>query len=247
MKKLTLFMVVVIISLTVGGCAKRAAFMYNPSEKVPGEVKNAPLPLKVSVTPFLDARGQNNTSYLPLDLIPLVPYASLHYDRPDASNRFIYHAAYNFRPSEDFARAVVDEMKQNHFFEEVFLTQREREPGVDLTVTGKIISTRYNAKVLSYGLSVYGRLLPLLGLPIGTTQNSISLILEMKRASDGVVVWSYEVNGEWGKTVGIYYNWAADFDGYPLILREGLHAGMEKLADDLRTKELDYWKGKSWL
>ena len=244
MKKLTFYTLVVIFSLTFTGCAKRAAFEYSPSEKVSTELKNAPLPLKVAVTSFLDARGQDNTSYLPLDLIPLVPYASMNYDRPDASNRFVYHAAYNFRPSEDFAKAVVDEMKQNHFFEEVFFTQREREPNVDLIVTGKIVNTRYHAKVLSYGLSIYGRLLPLIGLPIGNTQNSLSLFLEMRRASDNIVVWSYEVNGEWGKTVGIYYNWAADFDGYPLILREGLHAGMEKLADDLRTKELGYWKGK---
>ena len=243
-KKLLLFTLILTFSLAYSGCAKWATFMYSPSEKVASELKNGPLPLKVSVTPFLDARGQENTNYLPVGLIPLVPYAAIHYDRPDAANWFIYHAAYIFWPSDDLAKAVVYEMKLNHFFEDVLFTPREREPGVDLIVTGKIVTARYDAKVFSYGLSILGRLLPIIGLPIGTTQDTISLLIEIRRASDGVVVWSHEVNGEWNKTVGIYYNWAADFDGYPLILREGLHKGMEKLADDLKTKELDYWKGE---
>ena len=135
-------------------------------------------------------------------------------------------------------------MKQNRFFEEVFLTEREREPGVDLIVTGKITNTLYSGTIISYGLSLYGPLLWLTGLPVGTAHNTVSLSLQMDRPSDNATVWSCEVNGDWGKTVGLYYNWASDFDGYPLILRQGLHACMEKLADTIRTEDPDYWKGK---
>lgn len=218
--------------------------MYSPSDKVALEMKNAPLPLKVAITPLSDSRGHDNTNYGPLHLIPLVPYATRHYDRPDAANRFISAAAYNFRPSEDFARAVADEMKQNRLFEEVFLTQREHEPGVDLIVSGNITNTLYNGNIITYGLSVFGPWLWLTGLPVGTVQNTVSLTLEMDRTSDNAMVWSCEVNGDWGKTVGYYYNWASDFDGYPLILSQGLHSCMEKLAKDIRTKDLEYWKGK---
>lgn len=241
--KTRIFLTVIIGALFLNaGCATRAAFTYSPSEKIISEIK-APLPLKVAVLPLEDLRGQDNTDYILLYMLPLAPYGSLYYDRPDGANRFLFHAAYNFRPAEDLAKAVVDEIKQNRFFEEVFYTQREREPDIDLIIRGKIKNTLYRGKLISYGLSVYGPLLWYLGLPAGTTHNDLVLSLEMKRASDNAVVWSHEITGEWGKTVGLYYNWAADFDGYSIILRDGLHKGMEKLSKDLMSKDLEYWKG----
>lgn len=244
MKKIKLLILIVFLSLASSGCATRAAFIYSPGEKIAEQLKPVTLPLRIAVPPFLDMRSQDNISYRPLHLIPLVPYANIHYDRPDAANRFISHAAYNFRPSEDFAKALVAEVKQNRFFEEVFFTQREVEPGADLVLTGKIKNTQYNAKTISYGLSVYAPFAWLIGLPVGTAHNSLSLVLEMTRPSDGAVVWFYELNGESGKTIGLYYNWASDFDGYPMMLREGLHKAMEELAHDLQSKDLDYGKGK---
>lgn len=240
MKRVVIVVMVCLLGMLTG-CASRASFVYKPSGAVASGMKS--LPLKVAVTNFEDRRQDENTNAVLLYLIPIVPFGSISYDRPDGANGYLFHASYNFRPSEDFAKAVVDELKQNNYFDEVFFTQRQNEPNVDLIVTGKINDTRYDGKLISYGLSVYGPLLWFLGLPSGTTHNAISLSLEMKRASDKVVVWSHEVTGEWGKTVGLYYNWAADFDGYPLILSEGLHKGMEKLASDISNKNIDYWKG----
>lgn len=240
MKRVVAVLLVCLLS-ALTGCASRAAFVYRPSATVATGMKT--LPLKVAVTSFDDLRQQDNTNSVLLYLIPIVPFGSIAYDRPDAANGFLFHAAYNFRPSEDYAKAVVEELKQNSYFDEVFYTQRQHEPNVDLIVTGKINETRYDGKIFSYGLSVYGPNLWLLGLPAGTTHNAVNLSLEMKRATDNVVVWSHEVKGEWDKTVGLYYNWAADFDGYPLIISEGLHKGMEKLANDISNKNIDYWKG----
>jgi len=83
----------------------------------------------------------------------------------------------------------VDEMKQDRFFEEVSYTEREREPGDDLIATGKIMDTRYSGKVITYGLSAFGTFLCYTGLPIGTAHNAVSHSLEMRRASDNVVIW----------------------------------------------------------
>jgi hypothetical protein len=47
----------------------------------------------------------------------------------------------------------------------------------------------------------------------------------------------------WGKTVGLYYNFAADFDGFPLILQDGLHDGMKQLETLVRTQPISYWTG----
>lgn len=224
------------------GCASRAAFNYQLSPRV-SMASSATLPLRVAVLPFEDRRGQDNTNYMLVYLVPLMPYGWINYDRPDAANGFLFHAAYNFRPSEDLAKAAVDELRQNQFFTEVFFTQREHEPGVDLILTGTIEQARYDAKIISYGLSVEGPLLWFFGLPAGTTHNRLVLRLTLQRAADGQALWSHEVSGEWGKTVGLYYNWAADFDGIPLILKEGLHAGMENLAATIAQKPLSYWRG----
>ena len=231
------------LGLASWGCASRAAFNYQLSPRVTAG-NNTPLPLKVAVLPFQDRRGQDNTYYVLLYLIPLVPYGAIHYDRPDGANGFLFHAAYNFRPSEDLAKAAVEELQQNGFFSEVFLTQREKEPGVDLILSGDIQEARYDGKLISYGLSAYGPLLWFFGLPAGTTHNGLTLAMTLKRTSDGQTVWSHKVSGDWGKTVGLYYNWAADFDGIPLILKDGLHEGMTRLANDLQSKPLSYWRGE---
>jgi hypothetical protein len=231
------------LALLVGGCDTRAAFSYHLSPRVSAD--GAPLPLKVAVLPFRDMRGEKNTNAVLLYLIPLMPYGPINYDRPDAANGFLFHSAYNFRPSEDLAKAAVEELQQNQFFSEVFLTQREHEPGVDLILSGEIAEARYDGKLISYGLSVEGPLLWIFGLPAGTTHNGLVLSMELKRASGGERVWSHKISGDWGKTVGLYYNWAADFDGLPLILKEGLHEGMMRLANDLQAKPLSYWRGAS--
>lgn len=228
-------------TVTTGGCASRAAFNYKPSPQV--TTAGGPLPLKVAVTPLDDLRGDDNANYVLMYLIPLFPFGWISYDRPDAANGFLYHAAYNFRPAEDLAKATVEELRQNGFFEEVFFTQREHEPGVDLILTGYLEEARYDAKMISYGLSVEGPLLWFTGLPAGTTHNGLRLTLDMKRAGDGQSVWSHTIDGNWGSTVGLYYNWGNDFDGFPLLLSEGLHAGMKKLAEDVQNRPLSYWRG----
>lgn len=237
-----LYLIVITASLLVQtGCSSRAAFVYKPSAIV--ATGKTTLPLKVAVTTFEDLRPNENFNAVLIYLIPIVPFGSISYDRPDGANGFMFHSSYNFRPSEDYAKALVDELKHNNYFEEVFFTQRHNEPNIDLIVTGKINETRYDGKMFSYGLTAYGPTLWFLGLPAGTTHNAINLSLEMKRTSDGVVVWTHEITGEWGKTVGLYYNWAADFDGFPLIISEGLHRGMEKLAKDITDKNIHYWRG----
>jgi hypothetical protein len=229
-----------IVALTAG-CSSRAAFSYRPSPVVAAPGPPLPLPVKVAVVPFRDLRGDDNTDATLVYLVPLAPFGWQNYDRPDAANGFITYAAYNFRPSEDFARATADELKQNGFFSEVFVTDREREPGVDLVLTGEIRKSTYEGKLISYGLSVEGPLLWIFGLPAGTVANDEQISLTLKRAGDGTVVWSHQISGRWSKTIGLYYNWGADFDGFPQILQTGLHDGMKQLDALVRKQPASFW------
>jgi hypothetical protein len=245
MKRFVFIALTVLFSLSITGCAKKAVFTYSPEEATGFALSSKPLPLTVAVMPFEDARGKNNVNNQFVCVIPLMLYCSLSYDRPDTENRFLFVSAYTFHPAEDFASAVADELQQHRFFENVvFDRQGQQGQGTDLVVTGKIIETRYYGENASYGLSLWAPFLWYIGLPAGKVNNSISLAIEMRRASDGVVVWSHEVRGTRSEIVGAYYNWAADFEGFPLILREGLHQGMEKLAAAIKIKEPNYWSEK---
>jgi hypothetical protein len=240
MEKVSLYVLAIFFFLVNVSCSKRAVFTYIPDEKTATAPSNAPLPLTVAVKPFQDARGQNNTNNQFFCVIPFVPYCSLSYDRPDAANRFLFVSAYAFHPVDDFSRAVADEIKKNRFFKKVIFPLQVQEQGADLVLTGKIMETRYYGENASYGFSLWAPLLWYIGLPAGKVHNTVILSMEIQRSSDGAVVWSHVVRGEWSEIVGLYYHWAADFEGFPVILRQGLHQGMEKLADDIRTRDLNY-------
>jgi hypothetical protein len=233
MKRLTS---VIIISLfvLVSGCASRAAFIYKHGEIV--NTNNKKAPVKVAVLPFEDMRGDNNMNSVLLYLIPLMPFGTIEYDRPEAASGFLTHAAYNFRPSEDIAKALVEEMKQNNLFDEVFFTQREKEPGVDMVVTGKIREIKYSGKLYSYGFSVYGPNLWFFGFPSGSATNAVNFTIELKRLSDGAIVWRHNVIGEWSETMGLYYNWGTEFNGFSTVIRDGLVDGMKKLSNEVSDK-----------
>jgi hypothetical protein len=137
MKKSLVALVVVAAFISGCGVATRATFIYSPGDNI--NTSNKKSPQKVAVLSLEDKRRQNNTNAVYLYLIPLMPYGTMEYDRPDEANGFMSYAAYNFKPSEDIAKAVVEEMKQNKIFEEVFYTQREYEPGVDMIVAEKYV------------------------------------------------------------------------------------------------------------
>ena len=147
-KKIAVLFVLFVFFLS--GCASRAAFNYKTGDIVNANIK---LPLKVAVLPFDDKRGEDNMNALLLYLIPLMPFGPLEYDRPETASMFMTHPGYNFRPSEDIAKAAVAELKQNRFFDEVFFSNREKEPGIDMIMTGEIHETRYKGKMITYGLS----------------------------------------------------------------------------------------------
>jgi hypothetical protein len=221
--------------MVVTGCASRAAFNYKPSDVSLNQKEK--LPLKVAVMPFEDKRGDSNTNASLLYLFPLMPFGPIDYDRPDGANGYLFHSSYNFRPSEDLAKAAIEEFKANNIFDEIFLTQRENEQNIDMLMTGVIRETDYNGKIISYGLSAYGPLLWFIGLPAGHITNTLDFSMQLKRVSDGKIVWMHDIKKECSRVSGLYYNWAADFDCYPLMLKEGLAEGVEKLLKEIEIDE----------
>jgi len=200
------------------GCASAGAWKYEPiSQGVPGKPLSSS---HVAVLPFDDRRPEGNSNKILLYLIPLSPFGPFEYNQIEGASAFHTHASYQIRPSEDLAKAVVSEVEAANLFDEVFYTERSQEPGVDYFLQGYVDDFRYEGKIFSYGLSVYGPVLWFLGLPAGHTKNSLEVGLELRRAADGDVVWrSDPARAERTLTSGLYYNWGKEFDGYPLMMQ----------------------------
>jgi hypothetical protein len=193
--------------------------------------------LRAAVLPFEDRRPEGNSNKVLLYLIPLVPFGSLEYNQIEGGGAFLTHAAYQVRPREDLAKALVADLEAAELFTEVFYTERQAEPGVDYFLKGYVDEFLYKGKIISYGLSVYGPALWFLGLPAGHTTNSLSVSLELVRASDNEVLWRSEtVRDERSVTMGLYYNWGKEFDAYPRMMQEAVTSWISEVSALLRSQ-----------
>ena len=217
MKRSTALLAALFVAFLAAGCATRGAFVYIPGSQ-PMAARR--YPARVAVKGFLDQRGNRNRDYTLMTLIPLWPWGKAVYDRPEAGTNFIDQVSYLIRPSEDFARALIADLRNAGMFEEVFYTEREAPADADLVLEGVITSTRYEGKTLSYGLSVASEYMWLLGLPMGKSRNEVELGIRLIDAKDGGVLWQKSYGKEESHVGGLYYGRYGYCAGYPEMVRE---------------------------
>ncbi len=231
------FLVAVAFGLLLTGCSTKAGWQYQPSAT---RVAATPVPATVAVEHFEDQRGTENSRYFWVCAIPLVPYCTADYKRPENANGFLTEAAYNFRPSDDLAQATAAELRQAGLFREVYLTDRPSDPNAQLLIRGNIISTDWDGKAYSYLVSGYSFVFYLLGLPMGSVQDTLSLKLELVDNSNGQVLWTHEITQSYEKTEGLYYNYAEDF-GYPQMFHDGIAPAIASLQNFIATQPPGTW------
>ena len=222
--------------LMVSGCASHAGWQYTPG---PERASLAKAPVDLAVERFDDKRETENTQHYLLCIIPLVPYCTAEYHRPDTANGFLTAGAYNFRPSEDLAQATATELGNAQMFRDVFVTDRKVDPGAPLILRGTILNTDWNGTRYAYLLGPYN-LLPLFGLPIGKAQNTLTIRLELVQTSNTQVLWTTDINQGYEKTEGFYYDFGSDF-GYPTIFRDGLAAAIASLQTYVAGQPPSFW------
>lgn len=220
-------LLLLMLSATLG-CASAGAWKYKPKAE---RMTDAPAAQRVAVLPFEDRRPEVNSNKTLIYLIPLMPYGWSDYDEIEGASGFLAHSSYQIRPGEDLAKAMVSELKAANLYEEVFYTDRQAQPDVDLFLQGYVESFKYEGKVISYCLSIYGPLLWILGLPAGTSTNTLTVGMELRRASDGEVLWrSGPYTDERGTTMGLYYNWGDEFLGYTEMMQIATAGWVDELA-----------------
>jgi len=238
MRILPLFLVLSIALLS--GCGTTAKFVY-PS-KYQDLVKLYDQPkynVTVAVLPFEDMRGDVNSfggAYL--YLIPLVPYGSYKYERPDAARMFNTVSQFEFNPSEDLAKAVVVSLQRSGLFKDVFFTFGGEKANADLIIKGSIVSTDYIGKIYSYGLSIEGPLLWFIGLPCGSSYNKLSLEITLNDKKPAKV-WSYNFTKEKRIVQGMYYRFGYDVKSYAWLMEEGMNEAVKDLDIKLSTLKLN--------
>src|SRR4030095_15672898 len=100
------------------------------------------------------------------------PFGSMTLETPEGVQMHVNSGLWQFRPADDIARAVAQEMENARIFRETFAGNRASE--ADYVLLGEITSTKYEGKIISYGLSAYGPLLWLFGFPSGHTANELT-------------------------------------------------------------------------
>lgn len=225
------------LAMTVSGCVARAGWQYLPNPAPPA---GKSLPVVLAVRTFKDDRPDANHTYLWLCMLPLVPYCTADYDRPDSANGFLTMSAYDFRPATDLANAAASEMRNSGLFRDVYVTDRSVEPEAQLMLRGVIHDTNWQGTRYAYMLGPYQGLLYATGLPIGSVDDTLTLDLQLVEQANKRVLWTYTVNGESKITESYYKHFSDDFS-YPQIFRDGMKGAVESLRAYVNSQPESFW------
>ena len=120
------------------------------------------------------------------------------------------------------------------------MTDRTSDPNAQLAVRGNITNTDWDGTAYSYLIGPYAGLFYILGLPMGSVQDTLTLRLELVDNSNGQVLWTHDINQSYAKTEGLYYNYAEDF-GYPQMFRDGITPAIASLENFIATQPPGSW------
>lgn len=220
-----LFMIIISLFL-LSGCSHPRAWIY----KAEPYVKATPVLNKsVSVAPLSDQRDNVNGNYVLMYLIPLMPFGWQNLNTPEGVQMHLASGLWQFKPAEDFAKAIAEELNNTSIFKEVFFSHRQSE--ADLTLKGKIISTKYSGYMFSYGLSVEGPLLWLFCFPSDYVSNELALQLQLVDTKTDDILWEQSFKKE-ASHIDIIYDLQPDFM-YDTLLKEIMKEAIPSIKSKL--------------
>lgn len=197
----------VLAALVVTGCQEPPSkWTYNAMPPV----DRAPLiPKSVAVPPLADERLMGNEHAIGLSFVPLMPYGWIEYNSPETIDVPLDPGqskptkGWQFRPTEDIAKALAQELHHRRLFRKSFFTFRASEG--DLILRGTLSSMKREHMRFSYGLGLGGSALWLLGLPVGKNNSDLSLKLRLEDRSSGKILWEKAYATEHNTKVWFYF------------------------------------------
>lgn len=202
--------------------------------------------LNLALVPFAEKRGElKSYGSVYKYLIPLVPYGTIRYERPDEAKMFNIKNEFEFNMSENLLGILITAVRNSSLFGEVLLTPTPLASRADLILSGDILSTLYEGKTYSYGISFLGPALWCFGLPAGSSHKRLNIELYLKKIDTGEVVWSYNLNKEKTLVQGLYHNWGKDVNSFANLMQEGVQEAIADLRSRLSQIPADKLKVKS--
>ena len=207
-------LIAILLLTSVVGCSTQRAWVYRSNDYA----ANAGRPQKsVVVLPFHDSRDNANENRIAFYLIPLFPYGYADFKVPEGEQAHITSGLWtNYKPTEDFPKALAQELTATGRYKEASFSFRS--DNADYVLKGDIVNTDYDGITLSYGLSVYGPLFWLIGLPAGTVDNDLTVKLSCTDGHTGAVLFERQYSADHFHDLFWVYDMPNDFN-YPDMLR----------------------------
>ncbi|MGR9106214.1 MAG: hypothetical protein ACU843_04705 [Gammaproteobacteria bacterium] len=217
-------LIIVVILIDVPGCSSLKSWSYAPEPLQSVHVLSGGA---LAVLPCQDGRKNANVDKSAFYLIPLVPYGWVEFETPEGLQRHLLSGLWQFRPKDDIAHAIAEELENARIFEEAFYTNRASDGDFILLCT--ILSTKYEGKIYTYGLSAYGPILWLIGLPAVTISNRLEVELSLTQSLSTPAIWKHNIS-ETTETTNWAYVIKPDFE-YDTLLKKGLLKALPSLRE----------------
>lgn len=196
----------IIFGLLEIGCSSARTWTY---QVAPFTDRQRSIEKSLAVPPLNDLRRPENDNKVALYFIPLMPFGWQDLEQPEGVNRHIASGLWQFKPTEDIAKALASEIHNHNIFRESFFTFRESD--ADYVLRGSLTSTNYSGKMYTYGLSVEGPLLWFIGFPAGSLTNRLAFKLELVERQSNKHIWEQDYSFEYDAGVFWLYSMPEDF------------------------------------
>ena len=221
-----------IMVFVVAGCTGTGRFVYpEDMRELSRAAEGKPVyARKVAVVPFNDCRPNCGLGVtILLGIVPVVPYGFREYDRPEANGSFTSLGSCAFSPGEELAKAAAVSLKHANLFQDAYFTYGGEADRADYVLEGEVRSTYYKGRTFTYGFSIYSPVLWVVGAPLGTSLNRLSLQLRLKDRA-GRVVWAYAFDRDDYLVQWLYYRNGQDVSLYARLMQQAMNSAVNSLA-----------------
>lgn len=181
----------------------------------------------VAVTPLADNRENVNDNLIDVGYIPLMPLGWMHLNTPERGQAHVVSGPWLFRPKEEIAKAIAEEINNSGIFKEVFFTNSAAEG--ELNLRGNLKSTYFHGRILTYCISIFAGYLWFIGFPAGSYGNDLEISFELVESSTGEVLWNGTYKKEFSKVFWIYAP-GSDFR-YDQLLKDIMKNAIQSLKN----------------
>jgi hypothetical protein len=226
------FSIVLLVGLFTCSCATQKSWVYSTNN-----YNYAPVLANKSavILPFKDSRENINKNMAMMYLIPIYPsYGWMDYNVPEGPSMHLSSRMWtNYKPSEDYPKALAKELTSAGIFKEVYFAFRKGDS--DFVIKGEILSTKYTGSMRAYGLSAYGPLLWFIGFPAGVVTNELEIKLSCVENNSKNVIFSKTYTAPKYKKTAWIYALPNDFN-YPSMLKSFYKDFTEDLKINLQKQ-----------